>query len=120
MDSFETLKLNKEFRRLYGRGKSLVHPLIVTYALKNKQGGIRIGVTVGKKVGGAVERNRAKRVIVAAFRQLAPRIDSGYDIVFVARARTGIAGSTAVAAVLSRQLRELGILKDETSSDSAD
>ena len=48
-----TLKLNKEFKRLYFKGKSAVHPLIVTYASKNRLGRNRIGITVTKKVGKA-------------------------------------------------------------------
>ena len=79
------LKLNKQFRRLYGRGKSFVHRGFVTYILPNKSGDINYGITVSKKLGGAVQRNRAKRLITAAFRESSPRLKSGYDMVFVAR-----------------------------------
>ena len=46
MNQKTTLKLNKEFKRLYFKGKSAVHPLIVTYASKNRLGRNRIGITV--------------------------------------------------------------------------
>ena len=51
MNKRTTLKLNKEFKRLYFRGKSAVHPLLVTYAIKNRLGRNRIGITVTKKIG---------------------------------------------------------------------
>ncbi len=84
----QKLKLNKQFRRLYGRGKSFIHRSFVTYILPNKTGSVSYGITVSKKLGGAVKRNRAKRLISAAFRECAPNIKQGFDMVFVAR--TGI------------------------------
>lgn len=84
----EKLKLNKEFRRLYGRGKSFVHRGFVAYILPERSGKIRYGITAGKKLGGAVERNRAKRLITAAFREVRPKLQNGWQAVFVAR--TGI------------------------------
>ena len=110
---FETLKLNMEFRRVYGRGKSQVHPLLVTYLLKRRTGGLRIGITAGKKVGGAVERNRARRVIRAAFCSVAPKIADGNDIVFVARTRTVKAKSTQIADVMKNQLKALNAFVEE-------
>lgn len=110
---FDTLKLNMEFRRVYGRGKSQVQPLLVTYVLKRRASGLRVGITAGKKVGGAVQRNRARRVIRAAYFQLAPQIKDGYDIVFVARTRTVTAKSTQVAEVMKRQLQALNVFIEE-------
>lgn len=112
MDKKTTLKLNKEFKRLYFKGKSAVHPLIVTYACKNRLGRNRIGITVTKKVGKAVCRNRCKRIIRAAFYQVNPSIEQGWDFVFVARARTPQAKSTELVPVLKKQILNL------TSPDS--
>ena len=78
------LKENKDFRRLYYRGKSQASPCLVTYVGKNRLGEIRVGITSGKKIGNAVKRNRARRVIRAAFSTLEGRINGSYDIVFVA------------------------------------
>ena len=79
------LKLNKQVRRLYGRGKSFAHRGFITYVLPNKTGTVNYGITVSKKLGGAVERNRAKRLITAAFRECLPHLNTGFDAVFVAR-----------------------------------
>lgn len=72
------------------RRASKVSPVLVTYCTKNRLGYSRIGITTGKKVGNAVRRNRARRLIKEAYRQLIPslRTDCGWDIVFVARGRT--------------------------------
>jgi ribonuclease P protein component len=56
--------------------------------IKNNFGVTRIGVTASKKIGNAVVRNRARRVIKAAWCGLAPRILSGLDILFIARNST--------------------------------
>lgn len=110
MDS-EKLNLNKDFRRLYGRGKSFVSPLLVTYIMRTKRNVVRYGITTGKKVGGAVERNRARRVIQAAMREIGAQIDcNGVDIVFVARSKTAFAKSYDVAAVMLKHFKDGGII----------
>lgn len=108
------LNLNKDFRRLYGRGKSQVHPLLVTYIIPNRRGLIRYGITTGKKVGGAVERNRARRVIEAAARESFGSVDcGGADIVFVARSRTVAAKSYDVASVMKKHLKAGGLIPSD-------
>ena len=64
-----------------------MHPLIVTYALKNRLGYTRLGITTSKKIGKAVQRNRARRLIKTAYRNLLPEIAPGYDLVVVARTK---------------------------------
>ncbi len=115
MDRIETLKLNKEFRRLYGRGKSAVSPVLVVYALRNRSGRCRIGITTGKKIGNAVKRNRARRVILAAARTVLPEVEGGYDLVFVARGKTPFVKSTEVARQMRRQLKAAGVPFRQTS-----
>lgn len=112
MATWETLRLNKEFRSLYYRGRSQVHPALVTYARKNRLGKPRIGITTGKKVGSAVQRSRCRRVIRAAFRSVYP-VCRGYDIVFVARARMLEMKSTELEPVIRRHLTELGVIDRE-------
>ncbi|MDO4742606.1 MAG: ribonuclease P protein component [bacterium] len=108
---FETFKLNKDFRRLYNRGESFVGNLLVTYAIGNPRGKIRIGITVSKKLGGAVQRNRAKRLIMAAWRNCLPEITSGCNIVFVARTKILYKKSTDVEAVMRSHLQSAGYIK---------
>lgn len=106
-----TLRLNKEFRRAYGRGKSFVSPFLVTYVVPNRLGCVRIGITAGKKIGGAVVRNRAKRVIMAAFLSCREQLSGGADIVFVARQRTPFCNSNDCLCAMRQHLTSAGLFK---------
>jgi len=115
----ETLKLNKEFRRAYGRGKSLAAPALVVYAVRNRAGVCRYGLTASKKVGGAVQRNRSRRVMREAFRTLDEPFTGNWDIVFVARGKTQHMKSTQVQQVMRAQLRKLGVTAGEKKPPAA-
>ena len=95
---------------MYYRGKSQVHPALVTYVRKNRLGTPRAGITTGKKLGGAVVRSRCRRVIREAYRALLPRIRGGWDFVFVARARTASLKSTDIRRIMEAQLQAAGVL----------
>ena len=118
MAETETFKLNKDFRRLYGKGKSLVFPSVVVYYKKNQIGKCRYGITVSKKIGGAVKRNRAKRVIRAAFREIYPKLNGGYDFVFVARVRTTTVKSTVLLNQIKKGLMQNGVIKPDEKNTS--
>ena len=87
MQNTSTLKLNNDFRRLYSRGKSHAGAYIVVYALKSRRPFKRLGLTVGKSFGKAVQRNRMKRLMRESYRALEGTIPDGYDFVIVARSR---------------------------------
>ena len=106
-----TLNENKDFRRLYYRGKSVASPCLVTYVSKNKSGKVRVGITSGKKIGKAVKRNRARRIIRAAYYQLDGRVKCGCDIVFVARTKTTEVRMQNVLADMEKQLLQLGVIE---------
>ena len=116
MDKYESIKLNKDFRYLYARGKSVVSPHIVVYFKKNKLNRNRLGITTGKKIGKAVKRNRARSLIRVAFRQLEPQLIETYDVVIVARTRCVFAKATQVTKDLKHCFIQAGILKDEKNS----
>lgn len=107
-----TLRQNYEFRRAYHRGKNVVGPVLVSYCFKNKgKGGrVRVGVTAAKKIGGAVQRNRCRRVIKEAYRSICAQVPGGWDLVFVARAATLRCKSTQIAAAMEKQLRKAGVI----------
>ena len=112
MATWQTLCENKDFRTLYYRGDSRVHAGLVTYVRRNRLGYPRIGITTGKKVGCAVQRSRARRVIREGFRPLFPLV-GGYDIVFVARTRTPELKSSALTPVIRRHLTEMGVIHND-------
>ena len=111
VSKFAVLNCNKDFRTLYYRGKSQVHPALVTYVRRNRLGRPRAGITTGKKIGNAVCRNRCRRIICEAYRHLLPSIEGGWDFVFVARGRTLSMKSTDLERVMSAQLRAAGVLQ---------
>ena len=80
-----SLNQNTLFRRLYYRGKNVSSPILVLHFMPQKLGVNRLGITVSTKIGKAVVRNRLRRLIKEAYRQLEPAIPVGYDFVIVAR-----------------------------------
>lgn len=106
-----TLKENKDFRRLYSRGRSYSSAVLVTYVMKNRSNNVRIGITTSKKIGKAVMRNRSRRIIREAYFQLADEIKPGYDLVFVARGKTPFVKSTDILRAMRKELKEAGVLK---------
>jgi len=106
-----TLKRNNDFRRLYSRGRFFLSPVLVTYVMKNRRDEVRIGITSSKKIGKAVVRNRSRRVIREAYRELSSQVKPGYDIVFVARGKTPFVKSTEILRVMKKELKEAGVLK---------
>ena len=80
------LTRSTDFKRVRRDGKSYAHPLIVLIALENQLPFTRVGVAAGKSVGNAVKRNRAKRLMRAAARDLYSQIKTGWDFVLIARA----------------------------------
>lgn len=111
MAEYQTLKLNSDFRRTYGRGKSAAAPGLVTYALRTRNNSLRVGITTGKKLGSAVERNRCRRIIRAAYREMMDECSGSWDIVFVARHKTVALKSTDIEKVMREQLEALGVIK---------
>jgi ribonuclease P protein component len=112
-----TLKQNTEFHRAYGRGKVRTSPYIVTYVVKNRGLGCRIGITAAKKLGSAVERNRCRRIIKAAFSSISPFCSGNYDIVFVARFKTKKLKSNDLVPIMRTHLTELGVIKEIAEAD---
>lgn len=103
------LSRSADFERAYRRGRSVANRHFVLHAFPRSAGhdGPRTGVSVGKRVGGAVARNRAKRLLREAFRSEAELLRDGHDYVAVARAdAAGLAEREGLEGV-RRELREL-------------
>ncbi len=111
MGEIITLKENKDFRRLYSRGRSYASSVLVTYVAKNRSNNIRIGITTSKKIGKAVMRNRSRRIIREAYSQISERVKPGFDFVFVARGKTPFVKSTDILRTMEKELKEAGVLK---------
>lgn len=81
------LSRSGDFDRAYRDGRSQSNRYLVLYAFPREAGDdVRLGVSVGRKVGGAVDRNKVKRAMRDAFWALADRLPAGHDFVLVGRA----------------------------------
>lgn len=111
MKNTETITDNKIYTRLYGKGKNAVSGTTVVYYRKNNLKVNRLGLTSTKKIGCAVKRNRARRVIREAYRLLEDRLNFGYDIIIVARTKATAVPMFAVKNDLEKTFKTCGLIK---------
>ena len=78
------LRSSTDFKRVRQIGKSYAHPLVVLVKEPTPEG-LKIGISAGRSVGTAVERNRAKRRLREAINQWMPQIPTGWNLILIAR-----------------------------------
>ena len=106
------LKLNHIFRRLYATSGH-ANGYLVLYARHNRTGGNRVGLTVSKKLGCAVVRNRVRRRLREVYRLNEDRFLPGWDIVVVARSRCISAEFGKLTQAYLSLAEKAGILRQE-------
>ena len=118
---------NHLYSKVYAKGKKHASRTVILYVLRDlhanrlmRQNPMkvklnRVGITVSKRIGGAVQRNRAKRVLREAYRHIDKDfgIKTGYLIVMVAREATTAVSERKVEADVTAALRALGMLREE-------
>ena len=128
------IRENHLYQKAYRNGKRFVGSFVAVYVLKDYAAGRlrkehpqkryvnRLGLSVSKKLGGAVERNRAKRVIRAAYAPLCPRLRTGFLIVISARSAILGVKSTDVEQELTVAFSKLDLLRSSapTACESGD
>lgn len=112
MDRRFRLTRSSEFQRVRSAGKTYAHPLVVLTAVRNGLDRSRYGVSAGRRCGGAVQRNRAKRRLRALWRRISPVVQSGWDIVLEARSGSVAAEAAALHDAFVGLCRRAGILED--------
>ena len=106
---YRPIRRNSEFGRVYARGKSYVNQALVLYVLKTRGRNTRVGLTATKKIGHAVQRNRARRVMKAAIDEHLDYNIGGYDLVFVARGMTPKLKSWQLSSVVAKLFAQAGL-----------
>ncbi len=94
-------------------GKSYAHPLIVLIVAESEHSSPRVGLVVGRSLGGAVQRNRAKRRLRAAIQSFMADIVPGRDLILIARAGLLDAPFVEIQTALQGLLRRAGLLASE-------
>jgi ribonuclease P protein component len=115
------LSRSAEFERVYRQGRSKGNRFLVLYAFprEDEDDGPRLGLSVGRRVGGAVDRSRVKRVVREAFWDEARRLPPGSDYVVVARpeslALTEREGEPGIRAALAELVDAIGGTGEEAA-----
>ena len=110
------LRHTSDVQRVYDEGRSWAHPMLVLVARPNGLDLSRVGVAASRKLGSAVARNRAKRLLRAAAQHLYPQITAGWDVMLIARPKILAAKGPQVADALARLLGQAGLSTSEKSS----
>lgn len=111
------LKKSDDFKRVRRNGKSYAHPLVVLVALPNETGRLQIGVTASRSLGGAVQRNRARRLLREALRPRLSEIKPGWDLILIARQPLLAASFQALQASLEVLLHRGQLYREHASED---
>jgi ribonuclease P protein component len=104
------LTRSTDFKRVRRTGKSYAHPFVVLVVQTSELPRMRVGVTAGRSVGGAVQRNKAKRLLREAMRPLLPELPSGWDLILIARPALVSKSLQEIRLVITGLLRRARIL----------
>ena len=86
MKRFPSIRKNRDFQTVYRTGKSCANRQLVMYVKRTEEPATRIGISVSKKVGNSVVRHHITRLVREGFRLHMDMLETGCDIVVVARA----------------------------------
>jgi len=105
------IKSKNAFQIVYKTGRSVVDSMSVMYVLPNEEKNIKIGFAVGKKMGGAVTRNRVKRLMREVFRHRKAELKDSVQIIWVARKKLVEADIYTYDRIFMRLAKRAGLLK---------
>ena len=110
----EKLKKNYEFSKVFKSGKRQFGRELSIYFVKNKLAYNRLGFTTVKKYGNAVQRNRERRLLREAYRNLEPQLKHGYDIVIMGRNSEKLSDYHSVRADMLKLFTRAKLLEETT------
>jgi ribonuclease P protein component len=114
--SLAMIRSASDFAALQSGSRSRAHPLLVLRFRRNGLDSTRYGISTGRRIGGAVVRNRVRRRLRSLLRGLAGAVSPGYDVLIVARAPAAAATQAELGAALAKLAREAGLMEGKTSA----
>ena len=113
MNRSYSLKRHKEFRYTYRVGRSHSLPLLTLVVAKSRSATVRVGFSVSKRVGNAVQRNRAKRRMRACISPMVDRLRGGCNIIFVAKPEVLDAPFSELQQQMETLIKRAGLRREE-------
>jgi len=107
------LRRKKDFSAIYNKGKSVGERYVVLFYKKNDLPYNRTAFLASKKVGNSVIRNRARRLMKESYRVFEQKLESGYDLIWIARKTINNLKCADVKKSMESALKKAGILKKE-------
>ncbi|WP_322494837.1 ribonuclease P protein component [Chloroflexus sp.] len=114
------LRRPEQFRRVRHEGRTVTSPWLALTVAPGRRNAVRCGFVAGRRIGGAVQRNRARRRVREAVRLLLPSLQSGYDLVFMIRSPEVVeAPFSQLQADIAALLRQACLLNAPESKSTA-
>ena len=113
------LTRSEDLKRVRRSGKSYAHPLLVLVTQASDEGVLRVGVVASRGIGTAVKRNRTKRLLREAIRTLIPSLNTGWEILLIARPALISCNVFEVREALLTLLRRAELVAPHSPSDAA-
>lgn len=116
----EKIKKNREFRFIYRRGTSINDQNLVVYIFKRTDGHNKLGISVSKKVGKSVTRNKVKRLIYESYRNVLKEstiLKNGYSLIFIARSKSSECTFAEIRQSVLYLLLKVGFISHENISN---
>jgi ribonuclease P protein component len=110
------LHRTSDIQRVRRTGKSYAHPLLVLVAAPGEPPARRVAFSAGKRVGGAVQRNRAKRRLREAVRPLMGALAEGWDLLLIARTGAVTADFADLSAAVRGLFQKAGVLDHDDAN----
>lgn len=113
MEDTHSLKKNQDFKRIYNKGRSYANGLLVIYYLANQRDYNRLGLSISKRVGNSVVRNRVKRRIRESYRLNERKIKKGYDIILISKVKANQADSKSIEKALIHLMKKIHLWQNQ-------
>jgi len=107
----------RDFATLQGEGVLRAHPLLLARFVRTDLETTRFGLATGRKLGGAVVRNRVRRRLREALREMVPSFQPGWDVLIIARPGLVESDHDALVGALRRVLLRGGVLGGSKDMD---